>query len=51
MKSKYDEITDYGASYDPNIHDPLVAQLAAEQFGISESEAGQIYLNMELGGN
>lgn len=51
MKSKYDEITNYGDNYDPDVHDPLVAKFAAEQFGISESEAGQIYVDMEMGRN
>lgn len=49
MKLKYDKITNYGANYEPDVHDPLIAKLAAEKFGISESEAGQIYIDMEMG--
>lgn len=50
MKLKYEEVTNYGENYDPDIHDPLVARLAATQFGISESEAGQIYIEMDMVG-
>lgn len=50
MKLKYDEITNYGENYDPETHDQLVAQLAAAQFGISEVEAGEIYINIEMNG-
>lgn len=44
MKQKYDEITNYGENYIPETHDPMVAKMASEQFGISESEAGNIFI-------
>ena len=48
MKSQYDQITNYGANYVPEIHDDQVAELASQKFGISASEAGQIYIDMEM---
>lgn len=48
MLNKYDEITNYGANYIPEIHDPQVARLASEKFCISEEEAGQIYVDKEM---
>jgi len=48
MKTAYDQLTNYGDSYDPDVHDPMVAQMAAEQFGISPTEAGNIYIEMEM---
>jgi hypothetical protein len=48
MEQKYNEITNYGESYDPEIHDPMVAKLASEQFNISEEEAGQIIIEISM---
>jgi hypothetical protein len=48
MKIAYDQLTNYGDSYDPDVHDPMVAQMAAEQFDISPTEAGNIYIEMEM---
>lgn len=49
MKRKYDELTNYGADYIPEIHDSQVERLASQEFGISESRAGQIYIKKEMG--
>lgn len=48
MEYQYNEITNYGESYDPEIHDPMVARLASERFGISEEEAGQIFIDVSM---
>lgn len=48
MKSAYDEITNYGANYVPEIHDPQVATLASDRFGITTKEADQIYIDFEM---
>ena len=51
MKSQYDRLTDFGENYDPDVHDDMVAQMAAKKFGISSTEAGNIYIKQEMGGN
>jgi hypothetical protein len=48
MKIVYDQVTNYGEGYEPELHDPMVAQMAAEKFGISATEAGDIYVEMEM---
>lgn len=48
MKAQYEQLTNYGENYDPEIHDSQVANMAASRFGISASEAGQIYIKMDL---
>ncbi|KAB2328975.1 hypothetical protein F7731_23790 [Cytobacillus depressus] len=48
MKSQYDRLTNYGANYVPEIHDPQVAEMASNKFGISTSEADRIYIDMEM---
>lgn len=48
MKDAYNQITNFGDNYVPEIHDPQVAELASKQFGISTSEAGSIYVKMEM---
>lgn len=50
MKQVYEEITDYGANYVPEVHDQQVAEMASEKFGITVEEAGQIYINIEMSG-
>lgn len=50
MKNEYNLITNFGASYVPEIHDNQVAELASEKFGISSYEAGNIYVKMEMRG-
>lgn len=49
MKTQYDQVTNYGENYVPEVHDPQVANMAASRFGISASEAGQIYIDIEMG--
>ncbi|MGM0878845.1 MAG: hypothetical protein ACQEWV_30300 [Bacillota bacterium] len=48
MEYQYNEITNYGDSYEPEIHDPMVAKLASERFNISEEEAGQIFIEISM---
>ncbi|MED3554066.1 hypothetical protein [Cytobacillus praedii] len=48
MVSKYNEITNYGANYIPEIHDPEVSRLASEKFGISQSKADEIFIRKEM---
>jgi hypothetical protein len=50
MKEKYDELTNYGENYVPEIHDQQVAELASKKFGITVEEAKQIYTDMEMYG-
>lgn len=48
MEKAYDQLTNYGENYNPEIHDPMVAKLASEEFGISEYEAGRIYVKVQM---
>jgi hypothetical protein len=48
MMSAFDSITGNGENYDPEIHDSMVIKMAAQKFGISESEADQIFLKMAM---
>lgn len=48
MKNAYNQITNFGADYNPEIHDEFVANLASEQFGISSSLAENIYIKFEM---
>lgn len=50
MKDKYNEITNFGENYVPEIHDPQVAKLASEKFNISVEKAGEIYEKIEMKG-
>lgn len=49
MKNAYNEITNNGLNYIPEEHDSLIAKMAAEKFRITEQEAGDIYINREMG--
>jgi site-specific DNA-cytosine methylase len=48
MKVAYDELTNYGDTYDPEVHDHMVAQMAAERFGITVEQASSIYIEYEM---
>jgi hypothetical protein len=48
MMSAFDSITGNGENYVPEIHDSMVIRMAAQTFGISESEADQIFLKMAM---
>ncbi|WP_273852323.1 hypothetical protein [Guptibacillus spartinae] len=48
MKSAYDDLTDNGANYIPEVHDPLVDEMAAQRFGITEAQANEIYIKREM---
>ncbi|MFE7822303.1 hypothetical protein ACFU1R_29635 [Priestia megaterium] len=45
MEHKFDEITNYGENYIPEIDDPKVVKAAAAYFNITEEEANNIYIN------
>ncbi|WP_155010722.1 hypothetical protein [Priestia megaterium] len=45
MEDKFDEITNYGENYVPEIDDPKVVKAAAIHFDITEEEASEIYVN------
>lgn len=48
MKEQYNIVTNYDENYIPEIHDPLVAEIAAERFGITAKEAGDIYVKVQM---
>lgn len=48
MKSAFDELTNFGETYMPEVHDPQIAELAASKFGITAEEANQIYIEFEM---
>ncbi|MGI8315927.1 hypothetical protein [Halobacillus mangrovi] len=48
MKDQYDKLTDSGENYDPDYHDPLVAEKAADKFSITAEEAAEIYVNYQI---
>lgn len=43
MKYQFDTLTDNGENYNADYHDPLVANMAAQKFRITPSEANDIY--------
>lgn len=47
MMAAYNQLTNYGDNYEPEIHDPIVAELASKEFGITEKQAGDIYIKFE----
>ncbi|ARI76378.1 hypothetical protein [Halobacillus mangrovi] len=48
MKDQYDKLTDSGKSYDPQYHDPVVAEKAADKFNMTAEEAAEIYVNFQI---
>lgn len=48
MALQFDIITNGGEYYIPEIHDPEVGRMASSRFGITESEALDIYVELEL---
>jgi len=48
MKAAFDRLTNYGENYNPEVHDPLVAKMAAEKFFITESQALYIYTSYDV---
>lgn len=48
MVEKYNELTNYGANYVPEIHDSKVTRLASEKLGITASEADRIFIEKEM---
>jgi hypothetical protein len=47
MVNAYHVITNNGEEYDPELHDPMVANLASMQFNISEEEAQEIFVRYQ----
>ncbi|TYS50099.1 hypothetical protein [Bacillus infantis] len=47
MRDEFDRTTNYGESYNPEVHDLLVVKSAAEKFSISELKADKIYIDFE----
>lgn len=47
MKTQYDILTNKGENYDIDYHDPLIANKAANEFGITPSQATDIYLRKD----
>ncbi|NGY75746.1 hypothetical protein F6Y02_03825 [Bacillus megaterium] len=45
MEDKFDEITNYGENYVPEVDDSKVVEAAAIHFDITEEEASEIYIN------
>ncbi|WP_157804084.1 hypothetical protein [Lysinibacillus xylanilyticus] len=50
MKLQYDKVTKNGDNYVPEIHDPMVAKMAAEKFKITEEQAARIFIEKETKG-
>ncbi|QST02870.1 hypothetical protein IMZ31_20180 (plasmid) [Pontibacillus sp. ALD_SL1] len=48
MRFGYETLIEEDGGYDPDIHDPLLAKMAAERYGISPEEAGEIYEEVEM---
>lgn len=48
MEREFDRITNYGETYIPEIHDPLVIETAAEYFGITQEEADAMYIEVAM---
>ncbi|OAH57638.1 hypothetical protein AWH48_01065 [Domibacillus aminovorans] len=45
-ENPYETVLAKGGNYDPEVHDQLVAEAAAERFGITAEEALEIYTNI-----
>lgn len=50
MKLEYDKLTKNGQNYIPEVHDPIVAKMAAKEFEITEEQALEIYTEQEVKG-
>ncbi|MDJ1478518.1 hypothetical protein QBX67_26095 [Bacillus sp. LS15-K4] len=48
MKEQYNRLTNNDENYIPEVHDPQVAEIAAEHFGITAKEAGYIYEKVQM---
>ena len=48
MEKKFNSITNYGETYIPEIHDSMVAEIAAEHFGITQEEADAMYIDVAM---
>lgn len=48
MEREFNSITNYGETYVPEKHDPMVAKKAAEYFGITQEEADAMYIEVAM---
>lgn len=48
MNDAYDRHTKDGERYIPEIHDPMIEEMAAEKFGKTTVEIGQIYCSISF---
>lgn len=48
MKDAFNKITNYGDTYDPDIHDKLINNLASEKYNITPNEAQEIFIRYEM---
>gem|GEM_PF-3663480 len=48
MENQYNVLTNMGENYIPEVHDPMVASMASDKFGISVSKAIEIYEKIAL---
>lgn|GEM_PF-6366278 len=48
MEDTFNQLTNYGDTYVPEIHDPQVAELAAREFGITAEKANAIYTEIAM---
>lgn len=47
-EAEFFRITNYGDTYIPEIHDPIVAELTAKKFGITPEEVMEIQLEISM---
>ncbi|KUF32664.1 hypothetical protein [Lysinibacillus sp. F5] len=48
---KFDEVTNYGENYEPEIHDELILKETATHFNIDYDTANTLYMKEEMGSN
>ena len=48
MRQEYEHITNFGADYNPEEHDRIVAERAGHKFGVKREDAAQIYVNVQM---
>ncbi|MFS0644536.1 hypothetical protein [Siminovitchia sp. 179-K 8D1 HS] len=48
MVNKYNGLTNYGTNYIPVIHDPEIARLASDKFGIVATDADRTFIKKEM---
>ncbi|MDM5277084.1 hypothetical protein QUF95_06805 [Paenibacillus silvae] len=48
MMKEFDVLTDYGNNYVPEIHDPIILEKASRHFGMTVSQADEIFMNRAM---